>query len=174
MAASDILTWIGTFFSIAGAAVAIWQARQSATAAVQAKKMRDDIVGRNTQSELSDLGGGLKAALRALDKYGPGVGSDVRRGSSPESDAATVRALTAELALKREMLANRIGPKCEEVRVSLNALLAEFANAADDDQRRPFGLDIYNELSAFSGTLKSALDSGVFGDERLGPRIRPI
>jgi hypothetical protein len=169
---SDVGTWIGTAFSIIGAGIAIWQARQAISAATRAKQMRDEIAERNTHSELSSLSGILTAAIRAMDKYGPGVRATVRRGSSPDSDASAVRALTAEMDRHRAMLTETFGAASDLVRIRLNDLLAEFGAAVADANRVAKGCEIYTEITTFSGNMKQALDSKIFSKGDVMPRIR--
>lgn len=174
MTSSDIGTWIGTAFSIIGAAIAIWQARQAISAAHRAEEVRDEIETQHQHIELSGLDGVLAAACRAMDKYGPGVGSIKRRGASPEADAAVVRAFTAGMDRHREMLNEAFGKPCDDVRDRINGLLADFGNASDDGARLTKGQAIYLEISTFSGNMKQALDKRVFGRPAAHPRVRAL
>lgn len=172
MNSSDVGTWIGTAFSILGAAIALMQARQAVRAAASAKQMRDEISDRNAHSELSNLSGILTAALRAMDKYGPGVSATVRKGSSPDSDASAVRALTAEMNRHRAMLNQTFGDASDRVRNRLNQLLAEFGAAVVEADRVVKGGEIYTEITTLSGNLKQALDDKIYGKADVLPRIR--
>ena len=101
---TDLATWVGTGLTIISMLVAISQASKATNAAAQAENMRNEIANRNAHGELSGLNGSLSAAIRAMDKYGPGAGPEVRRGCSPDGDAATVRALTGEMTRLRNLL----------------------------------------------------------------------
>ncbi|MDI1325433.1 MAG: hypothetical protein PSV23_01410 [Brevundimonas sp.] len=163
MTGSDIGTWIGTAFSILGAAIAVRQARRAKSAASQAVEMRDEIAEKHASRELSGLDGILAAACKAMDKYGPGRRASSLRGTTPDSDADAVRAFTAELDRHREMLASTFGQPCDDVRDRLHRLLGEFGAAATVSDRLPKGCEIYLEITTFSGNMKKALDGKVFG-----------
>lgn len=163
MTTSDIVTWIGTFFSIAGAAIAIWQSCEAQSAAQRAIEVRNEITSKHAHGELTELDGTLSAACKAMDKYGPGVSSLSRRGASPSSDAAAVRNFTAALDRHREVLREAFGEPCDDVRDRINRLLVEFGAAPDDTERLAKGRAIYLEVTTFSGNVKSALDGKVFG-----------
>lgn len=160
---SDFATWVGTFFSVAGAGVAIWQAWQATNAAERAQRLRDEIAGRSAHSELSGLDGILAAACRAMDKYGPGRNPNSLRGISPHDDASAVRAFTAALDRHRDMLKKTFGESCDDVRDRLHAFLSDFASATDHSERQSTGCAIYLEMTTFSGNMKRALDLNIFG-----------
>lgn len=174
MDGSEIGTWIGTAFSIIGAAFAIWQSRKAQSAADRAEEMRDEIAVKHVHSDLSGLDGVLTAACRAMDKYGPGVGAQARRGASPDSDASMVRSFTAGIDRNREMLTKTFGKACEDVRDRINGLLAEFGDATSDTDRLIKGREIYLEITTFSGNMKQALDGKIFGENDTLPRFRPL
>lgn len=160
---SDFGTWLGTLFSVAGAYIAIRQAREAKSFAENAKEIRDDIVSKHEHGELRNLDEVLTSAHRAMDKYGPGSKPTSRRGASPHEDAAKVRALTAALDRHREMLSQGFGTSCEGVRDRLNNLLTSFGVTEDADERNRCGLAIYLEITTFSGNVKHILDKKVFG-----------
>lgn len=160
---TDVATWTGTGLAIISMGVAIWQASQARSAAAHAEEMRDEIANRNAHSELSVLNGVLRAAIRALDKYGPGTGPEARRGCSPESDAATVRALTGEMAQLRRLLVEKFGNEVSDVITKVNQLLVSFAAAPDEAERDQRGYDIYIEIVEFSGNIKKELDKNIYG-----------
>lgn len=159
---TDGATWVGTGLTAIGMGVTIWQARQAKNAASRAEEMRDEIAKRNAHSELSGLNGALGAAIRAMDKYGPGAGPNARRGCSPNGDAATVRALTGEMTRLRVLLVEKFGDGVGDVVTSVNQLLVNFAAAPNDAQRVQHGCDIYNEIVEFSGNIKNELDGNIF------------
>lgn len=163
MTGGEIGTWIGTFFSILGAGIAIWQARQATSAAERAEKMRDEIAGKHAHTELSGLDAMLASACRAMDKYGPGASPVRRRGTSPDVDAATVRTFTAAMDRHRELLATTFGKPCDDVRDRIISHLNAFGSASTDGERLEQGQNIYLEISIFSGNMKHAIDSKVFG-----------
>ncbi len=159
---SDTVTWIGTAFSIIGAAIAIWQSWVASRAASRAEQVRDEITAKHVHNELSVLDGLLAAALNAMDKYGPGRSLGSLVGSSPDGDADVVRAFTAALGRHREMLEKTFGEPCDVVRNRINVLLGEFAAAVVSNERMPKGCDIYLEITTFSGNMKKALDAKTF------------
>lgn len=159
---TDGATWVGTGLTIISMGVAILQARKAKGAATKAEEMRDEISKRNAHSELSGLNGALGAAIRAMDKYGPGAGPNARRGFSPEGDAASVRALTGEMTRLRVLLVEKLGDDVSNVIAKVNRLLGDFANANNDAQRVQHGCDIYNEIVEFSGNIKSELDGNIY------------
>lgn len=159
---SDTVTWIGTAFSIIGAGIAIWQAWRARRAANQAEAARREIIGRYEHGELGALDGVLAAACRAMEKYGPGSRVATLRGTSPDSDANSVRAFTAALDRNTEMLNRTFGGPCADVRDRINALLDEFGASATADDRLPKGKAIYLEITTFSGNMKKALDTKTF------------
>lgn len=163
MIGADVGTWIGTSVSVLSMGIAVWQARKASNAATRAEKMRDQIASRNAHSELSNLNGILAAALRAMDKYGPGAGVNARRGNSPESDAENVRSLTKEMARLRAMLVERFGETINEVITHLNSILADFGAATKDADRVVHGRKIYIEIIEFSGNVKQVLDKNIYG-----------
>lgn len=169
---SDIGTWLGTAFSIIGAAIAIWQARQAKASATRAETIRNEIAENNEQIELAGLDTILAGACRAMDKYGPGAGSIKRRGASPEGDASAVRTLTASLDRHRDLLEDAFGKICVDFRDRVNDLLGEFGSATSDADRLEIGKEIYLELTILSGHMKRALDRRTFGNSPLGPRVR--
>lgn len=162
MSSTDIATWVGTVLALISMCVAILQAARAKTAADHAETMRDEITDRNAHSELSSLNGVLAAAIRAMDKYGPGAGPEVRRGCSPDSDAATVRALTTEMTRLRNLLFEKFGSEIGEVTKKTNRLLNSFANAPTVKERDTYGRDIYNEIVELSGNIKKELDRNIY------------
>lgn len=160
---TDVATWVGTGLAVISMIVAIWQAREAKSAATQAGEMRDEIAKRNAHSELSGLNGALGAAIRAMDKYGPGAGPNARRGCSPDGDAASVRALTGEMTRLRALLIEKFGDSVSVVISNINQLLADFAAANNDTQRVQHGCEIYNEIVEFSGNIKKGLDFTIYG-----------
>lgn len=166
MLSSDTVTWIGTIFSILGAAIAIWQAKQAVSAAKRAEQMRDEIAGKSAHTELSALDAMLTAACNAMDKYGPGAQPVRRRGASPDSDAATVRAFTAAMDRHHDLLAATFGGPCNAVRDRINGQLDQFAAAANDAARVQAGKEVYSEIIIFSGNMKRAIDAKVFGRQQ--------
>jgi len=98
-----------------------------------------------------------------MDKYGPGRSASSLRGTSPDSDADSVRAFTAELDRHREMLTATFGQPCNDVRDRLHVLLGDFGAATTNADRLPKGCEIYLEITTFSGNMKKALDGKVFG-----------
>jgi len=163
MTLTDVATWIGTVLALVSMGVAIWQASQATSAAARAKEMRDEIAKRNAHSELSGLNGVLVAAIRAMDKYGPGAGSAVRRGCSPDSDAATVRSLIAEMMRLRNLFDEKLGSEVHNVSANINQLLVSFADAPNVTERDKRGCDIYNEIVEFSGNIRKELDWNIYG-----------
>lgn len=162
MTGTDWATWVGTGLALLSMAEAMRQARQAKSAAKRAEEMRDEIARRNAHSELSGLNGVLGAALRAMDKYGPGAGPNVRRGCSPDGDAASVRALTGEMARLRDLLVEKLGDGVSVVITDLNRLLVKFAGSKSDGERVRYGCDIYNEIVELSGNLKKELDGEIY------------
>jgi hypothetical protein len=160
---TDLATWIGTGLAIISMGVAIWQACRATNAAARAEKMRNEITNRNAHSELASLSGALSAAIRSIDKYGPGAGPGLRRGSSPESDAASVRALTSEMTRLRELLVEKFGNEVSDVIKKINDLLIDFASAPGASERNQLGRDIFFEIVEFSGNIKKELDLNIFG-----------
>ena len=155
---SETVTWIGTAFSILGAGIAIWQAWQARTSASKAETARQQIIGRFEHGELGVLDGVLAAALKAMEKYGPGSRASSLRGTSPDSDANAVRAFTAALDRHTDMLTKAFGGPCVDVRDPINALLVEFGAARSAEERLPKGTEIYLEITTFTGNMKKALD----------------
>jgi hypothetical protein len=143
--------------------VAIWHASEAKSAATHAEQMRDEISKRNAHSELSGLNGVLSAAIRAMDKYGPGTGPIARRGCSPDSDAATVRALTGEMTRLRNLLSEKFGSEVGDLIKKINDLLVQFAASSSVANRDQHGCDIYNEIVEFSGNIRKELDGNIFG-----------
>lgn len=159
---TDGATWVGTGLSVISMGVAIWQARRAKSAASRAEEMRDEIAKRNAHGELSALSGALAAAIRAMDKYGPGAGPNARRGCSPNSDAATVRALTGEMMRLKVLLTEKFGDGVLGVISSLNHLLVDFAAAPNDGVRVQYGCNIYNEIVELNGNIKKELDGNIY------------
>lgn len=160
---TDIATWLGTGLAIISMIVAIWQASEAKSAATHAEQMRDEISNRNAHSQLSSLSGVLSAAIRAMDKYGPGTGPTARRGCSPNSDAANVRALTGEMMRLRNLLSEKFGSEAGDLVKKINDLLVQFAAAPNVADRDKYGCDIYNDLVEFSGNIGKELDGNIFG-----------
>ena len=126
--------------------------------------MRDAITKRKDHGDLSGLNGILTGALRAMEKYAPGAGTDARRGSSSEGDATAVRSLITEMARLRGMLDKTFGQVAvNRVQNRLQNLLTDFGDAPNDSDRVAKGRDMYNEIVEFSGNIKSELDGNIFG-----------
>lgn len=159
---TDGATWVGTIVTIISTIIAIWQANKAKQSATKAEEMRNDIAKRSAHSELSGLNGALGAAIRAMDKYGPGTGRDARRGSSPDSDAAAVRALTSEMTRLRILLTDKFGQKVMNVISNLNQLLSDFAAAPNESLKVQHGCNIYKEIVEFSGNIKKELDEDIY------------
>jgi len=162
MAWTDVATWVGTGLAIISMGVAIWQASQAKTAAAHAEEMRDEVANRNAHSELSGLNGALGAAIRAMDKYGPGAGPGSRRGCSPDNDAASVRALAGEMTRLRTVLVEKLGNEVSDVITNVNQLLIRFAATSDVKERDERGCDIYLEIVEFSANVKKQLDANIY------------
>lgn len=160
---TDGATWVGTGLALISMGVAIWQARQAKSAAAHAEEMRNDIASRAAHSELSGLNGRLAAAIRAMDKYGPGAGRAARRGNSPESDAATVREVTGKMVELRDLLVKKFGNEVGDVITKVNELLIDFAEAPNPAEQLKHGGDIYNEILEFRGNIKKVLDRTIYG-----------
>jgi hypothetical protein len=160
---TDVATWVGTVLAIISMIVAISQASKAANAAAQAERMRNEIANRNAHSELSGLNGALTAAIRAMDKYGPGAGPGLRRGCSPNSDATTVRALIGEMKRLRVLLVKKLGTEVSDTITKVDQLLINFAAAPNVTERDQLGCDIYNEIVELSGNIKKELDGNIYG-----------
>lgn len=158
----DGATLVGTGLSVVSMVVSIWQAKQAKSAAAHAEEMRDEVAERNANSELGGLNGALGAAIRAMDKYGPGAGPEARRGCSPDSDAASVRALTGEMTRLRNLLVEKLGNEVSDVIAKVNQLLVKFAEASDTTERDQCGRDIYTEIVELSGNIKKQLDQNIY------------
>lgn len=162
MSPSDIGTWIGTAVSIVGAVITIWQARAAVSAAQSAKQMRDEIEGKKTHGELSEVSGILTGALSAMSKYGPGQNPSSLIGSQPHIDAESVRTFTASLDLHSHILQQTLGTSCVPLRSKINKALDEFGMATTDEDRLKKGKIIYSAISEFSGSMKRVRDGFVF------------
>jgi len=158
----EALTWIGTGITLISMGITAWQASRAISAAKRAEEVRDEIENRNADHELSDLNGMLTPAIRAMDKYGPGTGTISLKGSSPDSDAATVRALTGKMQQVSNLLEEKVGEDASEVITRVNLLLNEFGNASNDVERRQHGHGIYNEITEFSGNLHSVIGQRIY------------
>ena len=162
MTGAEIATWVSAAIAVVGTGITIWQTFQAKRAATKAVAMRDEIMKRNTQSEISSLSGTLKSAIRAMSKYGPGARPSVRRGYSPDNDAEAVRTLTTEMAELRVLLVKKFGNDVTAVIENINDLLDSFAAAANDEERVKHGLEIHNTLTELSGNIKHELDGGIY------------
>jgi hypothetical protein len=160
---TDIITWVGTVVTIISMSVAIWQASMAWDAATKAEKMRDEIANRNFHGELSGLNGVLAAAIRAMDKYGPGSKPKSRLGCSPDTDVTTVRALTTEMAKLRHLLVERFEDDANTLISRFNTLLVNFAEATSNKEQDKICGDIYSDLTEFSGNIKKELDQNTYG-----------
>ena len=158
----DLATLLGTSLAVVSMIVSIWQASRAKSAANRAEEMRDKIAQRTANSELGGLNGALGAAIRAMDKYGPGAGTVARRGCSPESDAASVRALTGEMTRLRILLVEKLGNEVNDVISNVNELLIKFAEAASTVERDQSGRDIYIKIVELSGNIKKQLDQNIY------------
>lgn len=155
------LTWIGTAVTLIGTGVTIWQSTRAVSAANRAKEVRDEIDNRNTDRELSDLNGMMTAAIKAMDKYGPGASAMSLKGYSPDSDAGTVRALTAKMQQVSKLLKEKAGQDASEVITKVNQLLIKFGDASNEVEHREHGGEIYIEITEFSGNLHSVIGNRI-------------
>jgi hypothetical protein len=147
---SDVGTWIGTTLSFLSMGVATYQAIKASRAATLAEEMRNQIAARNAHSELSTLNGVLNAAIRAMDKYGPGTGPTNRRGSSISGDAEAVRVLTAEMSHHQAMLTKILKEDIHGTIDRLNELLTKFSTSkrgGDDAEYGRGNLHRYDRAS---------------------------
>jgi len=159
---TDYATWFGTGLSIVAMIVSIWQAFRAKNAATQAERMRNEIAVRSAHNELSNLNGLLGSAIRSMDKYGPGATASARRGCSPDSDAASVRAVTSEMMRLQSLLIKTFGQEVGELIKRINRLLRSFAESKDVAERDARGIDIYTEIVEFSGNMKKELDGTIY------------
>ena len=162
MVSVEALTWIGTGITLVSMCITAWQASRAISAARRAEEVRNEIENRNADHELSDLNGMITPAIRAMDKYGPGTGITSLQGSSPDSDAATVRALTGKMQQVSTLLEEKVGDDASEVITRINLLLNGFGNASNEVERRQHGHDIYNEIIEFSGNLHSVIGQRIY------------
>ena len=159
---TDYATWLGSGLSIIAMIVSIWQAFRAKGSADQAEKMRDEISVRSAHNELSNLNGLLGSAIRSMDKYGPGATANARRGCSPDSDAASVRAVTSEMIRLKNLLIETFGQEVDELIKKINDLLKKFAQPKDSTDRDELGYMIHAEIVEFSGNMKKELDSALY------------
>lgn len=159
---TDVATWVGLILTAVSAFIAVCQARKAKTAADHAEEIRDEITRRNSHNDLASLNGLIVAAIRAMDKYGPGAGPAARHGCSPESDTASVRALTSEILHLRSLLKEKVGGDVDQVAKTINDLLVRFAVAPDAVERDKLGCEVFVEINEFRGNIKKELDGHIY------------
>jgi hypothetical protein len=168
---TDIITWVSAVITIISMFIAIRKARMAWNAATKAEEMRDDIANLNSHGELSGLNGMLAAAIRAMEKYGPGSKPKSRLSCSPDTDVATVRALTTEMAKLRHLLVERFGDEANTLISRFKTLLVKFAEATSNKEQDKICGDIYNDLTEFSGNIKKELDQNTYGKGLVMPLV---
>lgn len=150
-------TWLGTIASLAGAGIAIWQARRAKAQADRSEALRVTIEGRAVQGDLTEVDTLVTSACNAMSKYGPRGSVAALSGYEPIRDAESVQAVAQALDRHNYSLAIEIGPQCAEIRDGLNAALAEFAGREMPRDHLDTGRPIFLTLTSFSGNIQTAL-----------------
>ncbi len=155
----EFLYILGAVASLAGAYVAIRQARRARRAADEAEEVRRQVVTRRQVGELSKIHTMLERATKTMSKYGSTSGSIGLRGTSPDRDAQDVQEFALTLKEHIGLFENGNATEAEETYRSLRTLLEQFSSATTDDRRRAVGTAILHKLADFSPHLKLSRDA---------------
>ena len=154
-----IFSVIGTFASLGGAVVAIWQAAQSRSAADEADRIRSQLVGHRETSELTQVQGLCKKALKSMEKYGPGSVPSSLAGVSQGSDAVNLQEFVFCLKEQREHFGLGQSNEADQFYDVIMPVLDAFAQATTPNELRKNGTLILSHLGSISATIKRLLDS---------------
>jgi hypothetical protein len=154
----SVLTWVGTVASIGGAVISIWQASQSRTAADEAIRIREQLVGHREASELAQVQAICKKAQKSMEKYGPGSVPSSLIGISPKTDAADLQEFILYLKEQRAHFGAGRPNEADQFCEILTPLLDKFAQADSPDFLREYGKQIVIHLSTIAAAIKRQLD----------------
>ena len=152
------LTWFGAGLSIIGAAVSIWQAIRSQSAAKEAQRIRAQMIDHREAAELSQVQASCKKAQKSMEKYGPASIAGSLNGISPEKDAGDVQEFIFFLREQRAHFGMSRPNEADQFCEILLPLLDDFAQAANTVILRDFGKQIAIHLSSISAVIKMHLD----------------
>lgn len=155
----SFLNLIGTIASIGGAWLSLYQASKSRSAADEAIKVRDRLVGNREASEIAQLQGVCKKALKSMEKYGPGSVPSSLIGVVPDNDSNDLQEFILSLSEHRNLFgiseSNEAVQFCDIVTPLLNA----FAKSTTLEKRRKLGTQLVMHLSNMSSIIKKLLDT---------------
>ena len=154
----DVMTLIGTIASIGGAAVSIWQASVSRSAADEAIRVRAQLIDHREASELTHVQTLCKKAQKSMEKYGPGSVPSSLAGVSSANDAADVQEFVVGLKEQRAHFGSGKPNEADQFCDVLTPILDRFAQAVSPQDMREHGKNIVIHLSSMSASIKRQLD----------------
>ncbi len=155
---NNIISLIGTVFSIVGAVIAIGYAKISKTEAKKIESVRNQIIEKRETSEITELNSACKGALNAMKKYGSGLSAADKVGVSFEKDIQVVQEFVFLITENREYFGKKSTNTADEFCSILNPIMDNFSQAKDDKERHKYGTDLCNHLSKMTSVIKSLLN----------------
>ncbi len=155
------LTIVGTVASLLGAGIAIWQSIKASASAREAEKIKNQIIGHRTVSELSQLQARCKKAQNSMAKYGPGSPSNSLKGVEPENDAGDVQEFLLVVKEHRDYFKARRKNQADILFDAINPLLNEFSDETNPLKQKELGTKILLHISDFTAVIKKLIDSNV-------------
>lgn len=156
----DILAVLGAIASIAGAVMSFRSAGEAVTAQEAAESARDQIRKRARHSDAVTLLHLANAALRAVEKYGPGAANMLSMGANAAADAQQVRDYLKALQENRGMF-GVASPNPADLLYAKAIVLVETLTQGDTrDVRRNAGKELWELLTKFIHRHKAQRDLG--------------
>lgn len=142
----DVLSIVGSLASLWGAWYAWNQAKKSQLAANLAERIKSQLIHHRDIENLSKLEPLSKTSISTMRKYAVQSISELS-GLSPQVDADHVQEYINELYALSDFFPDK---KSETLYKKVNALIQEFVNTNQNQERKKIGNEIHNELVAFS------------------------
>lgn len=153
---SEIINWIGSFCSIAGAIYALRQASIAKNAANLAQSIKQQLISHRKTSELSELQALLITAQKSFTKYGSANPRGLA-GIAHNTDAEVVLDFIHKLKSFRDYFADQSTNAADDTYTEINLELVEFRKASSGAKISEHGSNILNSIVSFSPNLRSQL-----------------
>ena len=132
----SLLTICGSVASLVGAVFSWRKARLAEISALDATRVRDQVLGHKQTLELSRLEASCRKAQNAIRKYGPASNETSLQGVNHTADAEVVQEFLLLLGEHKDLFKTPDGNDAEKMCESVNSLLDKFAQAESVDTRR--------------------------------------
>ena len=152
-------TIVGAVASFLGAGIAIWQASRAKSAAREAEKVKEQILGQRQTSELSQIQSSCRKAQNAMAKYGPASSSNSLQGTDSEHDAKEVQDFLLLVTEHREYFKHTRWNYADSICDKIHPMLNEFVDETEGEKLKAGGTIILLELNKFSSIIKKLVDA---------------